>query len=159
MIVDSRDFRDSLGRFATGVCVVTVQNEQGEPLGLTVNSFASVSLDPPLILWSLQNSSDVFSIYSNAQRFAINILSAQQRDLAGMYAQRGGHSIDPAQLEDSTSDYPILQDSLASMQCEVHTTHDGGDHLIIVGKVLAHQRRAVGEPLLFYSGDYGTLAS
>ena len=158
MSIDGRELRNALGRFATGVCVITTVSESGEALGLTVNSFASVSLDPPLVLWSLQNNSDHYSIYSSPKHFAINVLSAEQEGHSGQYAKKGDHLMEPAHYTRGEYGSPLVRDALVSFECELHATHEGGDHLIIVGRVLDMQSRASGEPLLFYSGGYRQLA-
>jgi len=95
MSFDGRELRNALGRFATGVCLITTTLEKQQALAMTANSFSSVSLDPPLVLWSLQNNSDVFGAFAGAKHFAINILSQEQEDLSNRYAKKGEHEIDP----------------------------------------------------------------
>lgn len=157
MALDGREFRDALGRFATGVCLITTTTADGRALALTANSFASVSLDPPLVLWSLQNNSDVYSEYATPEAYAINVLSTEQEALSGSYARKGQHELDPAHFTPGVHGAPVINGALASFECRLHATHDGGDHLIIVGEVLQMQMQA-GEPLLFFSGAYRALA-
>lgn len=157
MDIDGRELRNALGRFATGVCVVTTVDKRGNALGLTANSFSSVSLDPPLVLWNLQNGSDAYDAYARPRRFAINVLSAQQLALSNQYARKGDHLLDPAHFRHGRHGAPILRDALVSFECELHAAHEGGDHLIIVGKVLDVSGRPGGDPLLFFSGAYREL--
>ena len=158
MDIDSRELRNALGRFATGICIISTVTDSGRPLGLTANSFASVSLDPPLVLWSLQNNSDVFAEFSTPRFFAINVLAKEHHGHSGRYAKKGDHLLDPEHFTPGKFGAPIVHGALVSFECELHATHDGGDHLIIVGRVRDMQRREDGEPLLFYSGNYHHLA-
>ena len=154
MELDSRELRNALGRFTTGVCVISAVSEAGQPLGLTANSFASVSLDPPLVLWSLQNNSDVFDVFAKPRYFAINVLAKEHEGHSGRYAKKGDHLLDPDHFRPGKFGAPIVHDALVSFECELHATHEGGDHLIIVGRVTAMHAREAGEPLLFYCGGY-----
>ncbi len=159
MDLDGREFRNALGRFATGVCLITAVNEHGEPLALTANSFSSVSLDPPLVLWSLQNNSDVFDVYAGARHYAINVLAGNQQELSSRYARKGDHVLEPEHFTPGENGgAPLINDALVSFECSLDATHAGGDHLIIVGRVDAMRVRPEGEPLLFYSGAYRALA-
>jgi flavin reductase (DIM6/NTAB) family NADH-FMN oxidoreductase RutF len=157
MNIDGREFRNALGRFATGVCVISTVTEKGDSLGLTANSFTSVSLDPPLVLWNLQNNSDVYDIYSAPQHFAINVLATEHHEHSNRYAKKGDHLLDPDHFTLGEFGAPIMEGALVSFECELHATHDGGDHLIILGKVKHVHTREEGEPLLFYSGNYHRL--
>ncbi len=158
MTIDGREFRDALGRFATGVCLITTTTPDGKALALTANSFASVSLDPPLVLWSLQNNSDVYDAYATPKHYAINILSDQQQDLSGRYARKGEHELDPAHYSPGDDGAPLITGALTSFECDLHQTHDGGDHLIIVGRVTRMRNGDGGAPLVFYSGGYRELS-
>lgn len=157
MDIDSRELRNALGRFATGVCVISTVSEEGQPLGLTANSFASVSLDPPLVLWSLQNNSEVFDVFSRPRYYAINVLASEHHGHSGRYATRGDHLLDADHFSLGKFGAPIMHEALASFECELHATHEGGDHLIIVGRVRDMVARVDGEPLLFYYGNYHKL--
>ena len=145
MNIDGRELRNALGRFATGVCVITTVDKEGNALGMTANSFSSVSLDPPLVLWNLQNGSEVYDAFARQRRFAINVLSEQQVDLSNQYARKGDHQLDPAHFRQGRNGAPIIRDALVSFECELHATHEGGDHLIIVGRVLDVCGRPGGE--------------
>ncbi len=157
MTMDTGDFRQALGQFATGVCLVTVDDPELGPLATTVNSFSSVSLDPPLVLWSIQNSSDHLAVYTQCQHFGISVLSSEQGALSGQYAQRGGHSAQAEHFTTGPQGEPKLIDALAHFTCAVYAVHPGGDHQIIVGEVLQFESRAAA-PLIFYSGGYRALS-
>ena len=159
MMFDGREFRDALGCFATGVCVITANPQDGQPFGLTVNSFASVSLDPPLVLWSLQNNSEMFDAFEKTQHWAVNILRSDQQDLSTQYAQKGDHKLDAEHFQMAPSGMPILPQTLVSFECEVEARYPGGDHVILVGRVIEMTRRNNGQPLVFCSGAYAELAS
>ena len=157
MDIDSRELRNALGRFATGVCLITTVTEEGDALALTANSFSSVSLDPPLVLWSLQNNSDVYAAFSRPRFYAINVLAQEQLEHSNQYAKKGEHLIDPAHYRPGRHGAPIIHDALVSFECELDATHEGGDHLIIVGRVHDMISRPDGDPLLFYCGAYREL--
>ena len=157
MSLDGRELRDALGRFATGVCVITTVSGEQKAVGMTANSFSSVSLDPPLVLWSLQNNSDVYNVFAAPRHFAVNILSSEQQAYSNQYAKKGQHDLDPAHYRLGKYGAPIIRGALATFECELHATHEGGDHLIIVGRVTDMHQRPTGEPLLFYCGRYHEL--
>ncbi|MCE6953298.1 flavin reductase family protein [Cereibacter sphaeroides] len=149
---DARAFRDALGRFATGVTVVTILAESG-PMGMTANSFASVSLDPPLVLWSPARASSRFDLFAGAEHFAIHVLAAEQAELAGRFT-RGGGGFDGLSYRSGHEGVPLLPLPLARFDCRRAAIHDGGDHAIVVGRVLRASMRP-GEPLLFSQGRFG----
>ena len=157
MTMDTGDFRQALGQFATGVCLVTVDDPELGPLATTVNSFSSVSLDPPLVLWSIQNSSDHLAVYTECQYFGISVLSSEQGALSSQYAQRGGHSVQAEHFTTGPQGEPKLIDALAHFTCAAYAVHPGGDHQIIVGEVLQFESREAA-PLIFYSGGYRALS-
>ena len=147
--IDTRAYRDALGRFATGVTVVTAQGPNG-PLGFTANSFASVSMDPPLVLWSPARSSSRFGVFSTATLYAIHVLADHQGDLCARFAKGDAGFADLAH-DVNAHGVPVLPGVLARFDCAQHATHDGGDHLIVVGRVLDFDL-APGLPLLFSQG-------
>ena len=157
MSLDSREFRNAVGRFATGVCVITTQPANGKPMGMTVNSFTSVSLEPALVLWSLQNNSECFPVYGNAANWAVNILADDQLELSNQYSKKGQHNLAEAHYHIGVSGVPILHGALASFECSTWQRYDGGDHQLLVGQVEAMSTRPTGRPLLFYAGSYGEL--
>lgn len=149
-----RDLRNALGRFATGVTVVTTMTAGG-PLGITANSFSSVSLDPPLVLWSPARKSSRFPAFEAAPYFAIHILSDAQRDLAERFAK--GSDFTEILFESGHGGTPLLAGCAARFECRHAAGHDGGDHLIVVGEVLRVVEQDVA-PLLFHRGAYAALA-
>jgi flavin reductase (DIM6/NTAB) family NADH-FMN oxidoreductase RutF len=146
------DFRHALGRFATGVTIVTAAGDDG-PVGITANSFASVSLDPPLVLWSPARASRRFGVFERAGAFAIHILDESQIDLCRHFV---AHGHPPTGLVWGRGDNgtPVLPACLARFDCVPHAAHDGGDHLILVGRV-THAVVREGTPLVFLGGAYG----
>ena len=148
----ARDFRDALGRYATGVTVVTTQSDLG-PLGITANSFASVSLDPPLVLWSPARASRRFPAFADCAHFAIHVLGEEQENVCRQFSREG---TDFGGLDWTTGDAgtPLINGCLARFECETAARHDGGDHLIIVARVTRAAWRG-GDPLVFSSGAYG----
>ena len=158
---DSREFRSALGSFATGIAVITTRGAKGELAGLTVNSFASVSLDPPLVLWSLSLYSPSLAAFQNCSHYAINILSAEQEDLSKRFSRPSeampGGKFAGLDFELGGGGVPLLRDCCAWFECRNETRHAGGDHLIFVGLVEQY-RREDRPPLLFHGGQYRTLA-
>ncbi|MFC7705064.1 flavin reductase family protein [Plastorhodobacter daqingensis] len=148
----ARVFRDALGRFATGITVVTAGGDAG-PVGLTANSFASVSLDPALVLWSPAKSSSRFERFMSARQYAIHVLAADQHALCRHFV-RPGASFELPGIAFSDAGTPLLAGCLARFECEQVAAHDAGDHAIIVGRVLRASLRQ-GEPLVFSAGRYG----
>lgn len=148
----ARAFRDALGRFATGVTVVTCRAE-GKPLAITANSFSSLSLEPPLVLWSPARASKRFPAFEAAEHFAIHVLAADQFDLCNAFA-RDGWNFDVAEWHEGAHGVPLVENCLARFECTRHAIHDGGDHAIIVGRVSAVEITD-GAPLVFATGAYG----
>jgi len=149
---NGRAFRDALGCFATGITIVTVQSSDG-PMGFTANSFTGLSMDPPLVLWSPAKSSSRFAHYATAQHYAIHVLAHNQTDLIQRFI-RGGQGFEGMSYHHNDEGVPLLPGTLARFDCELHATHDGGDHLIVVGRVL-RGTKGTGVPLLFTQGQYG----
>ncbi|MCV6591526.1 MAG: flavin reductase family protein [Silicimonas sp.] len=151
----AHDYRAALGRFATGVTVVTCQSAQG-PLGMTVNSFASVSLDPPLVLWSPAKSSSRHNAFVMAERFVVHILGKEQQDTCNQFAKDGlnFHGLEMTTCEGGA---PLILGCLAHFECSRYAVHDGGDHTIIVGRVEAAAAKD-GKPLVFAGGILGGFA-
>ncbi|MGC9418463.1 MAG: flavin reductase family protein [Rhodovulum sp.] len=148
-----RQYRDALGCFATGVTVVTAAGRDG-PVGMTANSFSSVSLDPPLILWSPARSSRRFGPMTAADRFAVHVLGAGEEALAQNFARSGG-AFDGLAMEHAPSGPPLIDEGwIARFLCTRVAVHDAGDHAIVVGRVDEVARRE-GPPLVFAGGAYG----
>jgi flavin reductase (DIM6/NTAB) family NADH-FMN oxidoreductase RutF len=157
MALDSREFRRALGCFATGVTVVTSRGEAGELLGITANSFNSVSLDPPLVLFSLDRNAYSLKSFEAAGFFSINILSEGQRHLSDAFARSLSDKWKDVAYETWDTGAPILTHALASFECLTHSTHDGGDHIIFVGRVQRMRASTDGHPLIYFRGAYGAL--
>ncbi len=157
MSQDSRAFRDALGHFATGVAVVTVRDPSGAPLGLTINSFASVSLNPPLVLWSLDRASDRFEAFMKAEYFGVNILGGESQALSHRLSRKGDSCLDGETLRRGPHGVPMLECAIAHFECRVEQRHDGGDHVIFVGRVLDCGHSGHGAPLVYYRGRYRAL--
>jgi 4-hydroxyphenylacetate 3-hydroxylase, reductase component len=157
MTFDARAFRNALGAFPTGVAVVTASGE-GAPMGITVNSFSSVSLDPPLVMWCLDRKSDRFAVFVNAHAFTISVLGAEHEAVSARLAKPGEHRLNKIELVPTELGPPALADALAVFECERYAVHDGGDHAILVGRVARFFRKDEGAPLVFFRGRYGALA-
>lgn len=151
-----RQFRDALGLFATGVTVITAPGTDGRPVGITANSFASLSLEPALVLWSPARASRRFAAFAGAAHYAIHVLSAGQFALARHFSM-DGLDFDLPGVVRSPDGVPLLPGCAARFECRRHALHDGGDHAIVVGEVL-RVRVEPAEPLVFSAGRYGTFA-
>jgi flavin reductase (DIM6/NTAB) family NADH-FMN oxidoreductase RutF/pimeloyl-ACP methyl ester carboxylesterase len=154
---DPRTLRDALGCFATGVTIVTSLDPEGKPIGLTANSFTSVSLDPPLILFCLAKSSGSLDALSKASHFAINVLHMGQQLSSNRFARRDEERFDAVDWERWQSGVPILSGSLASFECERHEIVDAGDHLVFIGRVMMAKFEPRRDPLLYFRGKYRRL--
>lgn len=149
---DSDSFRAALGSFVTGVTVVTTDSPEG-PVAIVANSFASVSLDPPLVLWSPAKSSRRFEHFAGSRRFAVHVLAADQRDVCNaIIGSKTAINQVPTHL--SHCGMPIVEGALATFECSLEATHDAGDHVIIVGRV-TRAHHGGGDPLVFHGGKYG----
>lgn len=153
--IDARQLRNALGRFATGVTVVTAHARDGTDVGLTVNSFAALSLDPALVLWSLNHRSPSAMRFREAGHFAVNVLRATHADLSHRFAMRGEDRFTGLEFDAGYGGAPLLRGMLATFECETMSVTEGGDHLLFVGRV---HRMAYGDgdPLIFNAGKYCT---
>jgi len=157
---DARAFRDVVGRFATGVTVITTHDED-EFRAMTANSFTSVSLDPPLVLVCVVKSASIHEPIASSRRFAVNILGEDQSDVSGLFARHGelDEPMGGVPYHLGQLGLPLVQGALAWLECELWADYDGGDHTIYVGEVIEiHVERSAGRPLLFFSGGYGSLS-
>ncbi len=154
MSFTSRALRDALGMFPTGVTVVTTRSGNGELHGVTVNSFNSVSLDPPLVLFSLARNLNSLSAYLSAEAYAINILREDQRHLSEQFASPHAAKWDNVDHRVGATGSPVLHPALAVLECRPHAHHDGGDHIILVGRVVHLDKSTHRHPLLFFRGRY-----
>lgn len=155
--MDTKAFRSALGRFATGVCLISVDDADSGAMAMTANSFASVSLEPPFVLWSIQNDSECFREYTQCQHFGISVLNDQQTVLSNQYARKGQHGINDDDFIRDSQGTPLLRDALAHFSCRLHQLYEAGDHHIIVGQVEAFSVLE-GAPLLFFAGGYNSLS-
>lgn len=152
----TRALRTAFGSFATGVTVITTRTADG-PVGMTANSFSSVSLDPALALWSVDKGSDRFEVFANANRYAIHVLAEDQADLSTGFA-RDPDFFAQAPWSEGADGVPDLSGVLCRFDCRLEAAHDAGDHVILVGRILEVTQRP-GAPLLFAAGRYGALSS
>jgi 3-hydroxy-9,10-secoandrosta-1,3,5(10)-triene-9,17-dione monooxygenase reductase component len=150
-LLDKREFRDALGRFATGVALVTAALD-GEPIGLIVNSLTSLSLDPPLISFCPARSSITWSRMRRAGRFAVNVLGQDHGDFVARATPPGSDRFTGVPWTAGRGGAPLLTDALASLECEVATEHAGGDHWIVVGRVDDLHISPTSDPLIFFEG-------
>ncbi|NIF30338.1 flavin oxidoreductase [Pantoea sp. Tr-811] len=150
---DARAFRRALGNFATGVTVVTARDADGRQVGVTANSFNSVSLDPPLILWSIDKRSTSHEVFEAASHFAVNVLAADQIDVSNNFARPRDDRFAGIAHEAGAGGAPVLEDCAARFHCEKYQQLDGGDHWILVGKVVAFDDLGRA-PLLYHQGAY-----
>jgi len=151
-----REFRASLGMFATGVTIVTARTASGELVGLTANSFNSVSLDPPLVLWSLARSAGSMAAFADGRHYAINVLAADQQALAERFATRGVDRWAGVAFTEGVSGAPLLTGAAASFECFNRSQYAEGDHVIFVGEVERCSHRAEASPLLYHGGRFYT---
>lgn len=152
---DSRQLRNALGRFPTGVTVITTRTPSGKLEGLTANSFSALSLDPPLVLWSISRKSLSLPGFLASGSFVINVLGAGQSNLSHRFATPQENKFEGVAFEDGLGGAPVLEGVLASFECQTETTIEGGDHLLFVGRV--HKiSYGEGDPLIFDSGRYCT---
>ncbi len=156
---DAAGFRRALGTFPTGVAIITTRGPDGKPVGLTCNSFSSVSLDPPLVLWSLRNASKSMEAFRSGSGFAINVLAEDQSKLSARFASGAiadkfegvGHS-------EGFGGMPLIDDCVARFHCTTFAQHEAGDHVIFIGKVERFEHGREQDPLVFYKGAYMMLA-
>jgi flavin reductase (DIM6/NTAB) family NADH-FMN oxidoreductase RutF len=160
--MDSRELRNAFGCFATGIVVVTALERQGKAAGVTVNSFTSLSLDPPLLLWSIGRQSATFEIFTRASAFVISVLGVSGAPIASRFAMKGAHYVDELETVPTELGPPTFGEALAVFECEAHARYDGGDHVILVGRVkrfthVTDPERKGPKPLAYYRGRYGTV--
>lgn len=153
-----KEFRQALGHFATGVTIITAQSVEGEaPIGVTANSFTSVSMQPPLILVSLAKSLRSLNIILSASTFAVNVLPREQAHLSSRFARPGEAKWAGVTRDDGLRGTPLVAGRMAHFECRRWANYDGGDHIILVGEVLDYQAQSDSEPLIFYCGSYHRL--
>jgi 3-hydroxy-9,10-secoandrosta-1,3,5(10)-triene-9,17-dione monooxygenase reductase component len=157
-MIDSRAFRQTVGHFATGVTVITTEID-GVIRALTANSFTAVSLDPPLVLFCVGKTTKTGQVIHTVKGFAVNILQREQQDLSTYFAGGWTHSYPPEFTFLEWEGGPRLDGCAAAIGCSIHAIHDGGDHWIVVGRVLALHRTPCASPLLFHGSRYACLGT
>ena len=153
--LDSREFRNALGQFATGVTVITCTDADGSPVGVTASSFNSVSMDPPLVLWSLAKDSGSLQAYQNSGHFCVHVLASTHEELSQRFAARGTDKFAGIEWDKGAGEVPLLPDYAAQFQCKTTYQYEGGDHVIFVGEVVEYQTKDE-QPLVFHKGSYAT---
>lgn len=156
--LDPRMFRQALGQFATGVAVITAQAENGSAIGLTMSSFNSVSVDPPLILFSMDRKAFSLAAMTEAAGYAVNILGRDQERLSDQFARSLSDKWTAVEHRLGHAAAPLIAGALAHFECEPYAQYDGGDHVIFVGRVLRFSAYPTNEPLIFFRGAYRSLA-
>lgn len=155
--IDAKQFRAALGGFATGVTVVTTLDRDGEPFGVTANSFNSVSLNPPLVLWSLAKTAQSIEAFSGSGHFAVHILGANQEPLSNHFSKSGGDKFSSIEWKNGVLGAPLFAECTSRFECRTLHQYEGGDHIIFVGEVVSFDHQDHGEPLLFHRGTYAGL--
>lgn len=149
-------YRSALGNYTTGVTVVTARGKNGDPVGMTANSFASVSLDPPLVLWSVDKSTPEAEDFQAASHYAIHVLKQDQQKLSRTFSNDSIDKFTDLSIESGIANLPLLDDCSVRLQCEIVSRHDEGDHIILVAQVL-DARIDSAEPLVYFDGEYRRL--
>ena len=155
--LDERQLRDALAQFATGVTIVCARSPDQRYIGFTANSFNSLSLDPPLILWSLSHRSASLTAFEAAERYAVNVLSSAQVELARRFSRPHGDRFENVPLRLGWSAAPLIDGCVAWFECRHHARHRIGDHVLFIGEIVTVER-ARGNGLVFQHGHYGTIA-
>jgi len=160
MSFTAREFRDALGLFPTGVAIVTTVDAQGQPAGITVNSFTSVSLDPPLILVSIARTSRSFDLFNAVGHFAVNLLREEQRHVSTAFASPTADRFGAVRHRSGHGNVPLIEAHLVAFECETYARYEGGDHVLLLGKVLrlSTDPTLPPKPLLYFRGQYRELS-
>lgn len=154
--IDPHQFREVCGQYATGVAVITAA-ASGRQVGVTVNSFSSVSLDPPLVQFSLDRKASVFPVFTDCGHFVVNVLSRDQQALSNLFAVNS-EAFEEVEFSEGIGGCPVFADCVANLECEKFAVYEGGDHVIILGQVKQLRCAPTNEPLLFFRGTYGTFS-
>jgi len=154
--IDSKEFRDALGAFATGVTVVTATDRRGAPIAMTANSFSSVSLEPPLVLWSVNRTHDIADDFIEADHYAVHVLTQDQESFSNHFAGERTDKFEGIAYDTGTNGLPLLRACSARFQCRVEQRYDGGDHVILLGRVI-EMDYTTENPLIFHAGKYRRL--
>jgi len=157
-LFDSQRLRRALGHFATGVTIITTRAASGDPIGMACNSFASVSLEPPLVQWAIAKTSRNYDAICSAAHFAVHVLDAGQRDLCRQFSAKDQDRFAGTEMEIGLHNLPLIKAYHARFECATYAWHEAGDHTIIIGRVLRLDEQA-GDPLIFYRGGYARLVA
>lgn len=158
MSVDPRDFRNAMAQFATGIVIVTCRGAEGD-VGMTMNSFSAVSLDPPLVLFSIDRRARGLPAFEAAAGYAVNVLAAEQEDLSSRFARAGDDKWAGVEFSRDRFGAPVLRGNIATLECRAWRRYDGGDHVIVVAEVLALEHKIFRDPLLFFRGRYAGIGA
>ena len=159
MTIDQREYRNAVGCFATGITVVTTLDKAGERIGITANSFSSVSLDPPLLLFCVDAKINSFDAFENCEHFNVNVLSEDQRELSNNFARSNDEKWNGIEHGYGDNGCPLFENSIAVLECDNHAIYEGGDHLILVGQVTKITYQATDcRPLLYFKGSYAKIS-
>ena len=154
--VTQQNFRHALGQYATGITIITAVDGDNTPIGMTANSFASVSLDPPLVLWSVNRASPLYAAFAATSHYAVHVLDDGQQPLSQRFSDDNIDKFEGLDIRRGINELPLLEQHIALLQCEVVDRHEAGDHLILIGRVL-DIHHAPSNPLLYFSGGYRRL--
>jgi len=157
MPIEPNELRRVMGHFATGVTIITTISKEGVPFGLTANAFTSVSLNPPLLLISVDKKAESYAHFEQSKVFTVNILSDEQETLSRKFAVSGGDKFQGVAYQMGANGVPILDGTLAYIECKLYAVHDGGDHTLFLGEIEEARTREI-KPLIFYRGGYRALA-
>lgn len=152
--MDTKQFRNALGSFATGVTIITTRDEQGGAIGVTANSFNSLSLDPPLVLWSIGVKAFSYPAFAKAKHFAVHVLAADQQALSDRFARPSTEKFDGVAFEHGLGEVPLFLGCAAVFECSTERCVEGGDHVIMIGRVERFTVNETALPLMFYRGRY-----
>ena len=158
MAVDAREIRNVMGHFATGVTVITTKDTTGKPFGLTVNSFTSLSLNPPLVIVCVDKTVDCYSCFDDSKVFAVNVLNEDQEELSRRFATKGIEKFEGIPWRMGENGSPLLDGVIGAIECKVTESYEGGDHTIFLGEILSATAKG-DRPLLFFKGKYIRLPS
>lgn len=156
---DALEYRKALGTFPTGVAVVTTVAPSGAFVGLTINSFSSLSLEPPLVLWSLQLASPSLGVFDRARHFAVNILAEGQVELSRRFASQVPNKFTDLEVHAGLEGLPLIAGCAARLECRAAARHNGGDHVLFIGQVERFEYDTRKRPLVFYAGRYHAAGS
>jgi len=159
MEIEATTFRQVLGQYPTGVCVVTALSDQGQPCGMVVGSFTSVSLDPPLVGFLPDKRSSSWPAIEKAGHFCVNVLASDQTDLCRQLSKSGPEKFAGVDYTLSAHNLPILAGATVSIECRLHSVTEAGDHWMVLGRVLGLEARRDADPMLFFRGQYGGFAT